>query len=65
MSYDRGGVRTEAAPCRPDQVIPCDEVEKAHPDVFNVLLRVRDGGFASLCGRRAPTVLGVMAVMKS
>ena len=42
--YDEGGVLTEAVRRRPYQVILFDEVEKAHPDVFNVLLQVLDDG---------------------
>ena len=42
--YDEGGVLTEALRRRPYQVVLFDEVEKAHPDVFNVLLQVLDDG---------------------
>ena len=44
IGYDEGGVLTEAVRRRPYQVILFDEVEKAHPDVFNVLLQVLDDG---------------------
>ncbi len=44
VGYDEGGVLTEAVRRRPYQVILFDEVEKAHPDVFNVLLQVLDDG---------------------
>ncbi|SPH23868.1 Chaperone protein ClpB [Defluviimonas aquaemixtae] len=44
VGYDEGGVLTEAVRRRPYQVILFDEVEKAHPDVFNVLLQVMDDG---------------------
>ncbi|SFD83185.1 ATP-dependent Clp protease ATP-binding subunit ClpB [Sulfitobacter brevis] len=44
VGYDEGGVLTEAIRRRPYQVILFDEVEKAHPDVFNVLLQVLDDG---------------------
>ncbi|MEM6624014.1 MAG: ATP-dependent chaperone ClpB [Pseudomonadota bacterium] len=44
VGYDEGGVLTEAIRRRPYQVILFDEVEKAHPDVFNVLLQVLDEG---------------------
>ena len=44
VGYDEGGVLTEAVRCRPYQVVLFDEVEKAHPDVFNVLLQVLDDG---------------------
>ncbi len=42
--YDEGGALTEAVRRRPYQVLLFDEVEKAHPDVFNVLLQVLDDG---------------------
>ena len=44
VGYDEGGQLTEAVRRRPYQVILLDEIEKAHPDVFNVLLQVLDDG---------------------
>jgi ATP-dependent Clp protease ATP-binding subunit ClpB len=44
VGYEEGGVLTEAVRRRPYQVILFDEVEKAHPEVFNVLLQVLDDG---------------------
>ncbi|WP_420004222.1 ATP-dependent chaperone ClpB [Arenibacterium sp. LLYu02] len=44
VGYDEGGTLTEAVRRRPYQVVLFDEVEKAHPDVFNVLLQVLDDG---------------------
>jgi len=44
VGYDEGGALTEAVRRRPYQVILFDEVEKAHPDVFNVMLQVLDDG---------------------
>ena len=44
VGYDEGGQLTEAVRRRPYSVILLDEVEKAHPDVFNVLLQVLDDG---------------------
>ncbi|MBU9698029.1 ATP-dependent chaperone ClpB [Rhodobacteraceae bacterium HSP-20] len=44
VGYDEGGVLTEAVRRKPYQVVLFDEVEKAHPDVFNVLLQVLDDG---------------------
>ncbi|MDF0602481.1 ATP-dependent chaperone ClpB [Psychromarinibacter sp. C21-152] len=44
VGYDEGGVLTEAVRRRPYQVVLFDEVEKAHPEVFNVLLQVLDDG---------------------
>ncbi|MBV8754729.1 MAG: AAA family ATPase, partial [Hyphomicrobiales bacterium] len=44
VGYEEGGTLTEAVRRRPYQVILFDEIEKAHPDVFNVLLQVLDDG---------------------
>jgi ATP-dependent Clp protease ATP-binding subunit ClpB len=44
VGYDEGGALTEAVRRRPYQVLLFDEIEKAHPDVFNVLLQVLDDG---------------------
>ena len=44
VGYEEGGQLTEAVRRRPYQVILLDEIEKAHPDVFNVLLQVLDDG---------------------
>ena len=44
VGYEEGGALTEAVRRRPYQVVLFDEIEKAHPDVFNVLLQVLDDG---------------------
>ncbi|MBX4876737.1 ATP-dependent chaperone ClpB [Rhizobium bangladeshense] len=44
VGYDEGGTLTEAVRRRPYQVVLFDEIEKAHPDVFNILLQVLDDG---------------------
>lgn len=44
VGYDQGGVLTEAVRRRPYQIVLLDEVEKAHPDVFNLFLQVFDDG---------------------
>ena len=44
VGYDEGGALTEAVRRKPYQVVLFDEIEKAHPDVFNVLLQVLDDG---------------------
>ena len=44
VGYDEGGALTEAVRCRPYQIVLFDEIEKAHPDIFNVLLQVLDDG---------------------
>jgi ATP-dependent Clp protease ATP-binding subunit ClpB len=47
VGYDEGGQLTEAVRRRPYSVILFDEIEKAHPDVFNVLLQILDDGRAT------------------
>jgi len=54
VGYDEGGALTESVRRRPYQVVLFDEIEKAHPDVFNVLLQVLDDGAMTESG-----VLGV------
>ena len=44
VGYDEGGQRTEAVRRRPYSVVLFDEIEKAHPDVFNILLQLLDDG---------------------
>ena len=44
VGYEEGGALTEAVRRRPYQIVLFDEIEKAHPDVFNVLLQVLDDG---------------------
>src|SRR5581483_10211378 len=44
IGYDEGGQMTEAVRRRPDCTILFDEIEKAHPDVFNILLQILDDG---------------------
>lgn len=44
VGYEEGGSLTESVRRRPYQVILFDEVEKAHPDVFNILLQMLDDG---------------------
>ncbi len=44
IGYDEGGQLTEAVRRKPYSVILLDEIEKAHPDVFNILLQVLDDG---------------------
>jgi len=54
VGYDEGGALTEAVRRRPYQVVLFDEIEKAHPDIFNVLLQVLDDG--RLTDRQGRTV---------
>ena len=52
VGYEEGGQLTEAVRRRPYQVVLLDEIEKAHPDVFNVLLQVLDDGRLTDCQGR-------------
>jgi MoxR-like ATPase len=45
VGYEEGGQLTEAVRRRPYSVILFDEIEKAHPDVFNILLQILEGKF--------------------
>ncbi|MGP4118178.1 AAA family ATPase, partial [Levilactobacillus zymae] len=45
VGYDEGGQLTEKVRQKPYSVVLFDEVEKAHPDVFNILLQVLDDGY--------------------
>ncbi|HEX4336688.1 MAG TPA: ATP-dependent Clp protease ATP-binding subunit ClpA [Polyangiaceae bacterium] len=54
VGYDRGGLLTEAIAKTPHAVLLLDEIEKAHPDVFNILLQVMDhGGLTDNNGKKA------------
>ncbi len=57
VGYDEGGHLTEAVRRRPYAVILFDEMEKAHPDVFNILLQLLDDG--RLTDNKGTTVLPV------
>jgi len=65
VGYDEGGSLTEAVRRRPYQVILFDEVEKAHPDVFNVLLQVLDDGRLTDGQGRTVDFKNVLIVMTS
>jgi ATP-dependent Clp protease ATP-binding subunit ClpB len=65
VGYDEGGALTEAVRRRPYQVVLFDEVEKAHPDVFNVLLQVLDDGRLTDGQGRTVDFRNVMIVMTS
>lgn len=54
VGYDEGGLLTEAVTKHPHSVVLLDEIEKAHPDVFNILLQVMDhGSLTDTNGRKA------------
>ncbi|MDB5437732.1 MAG: clpB [Caulobacteraceae bacterium] len=65
VGYDEGGALTEAVRRRPYQVILLDEVEKAHPDVFNILLQVLDDGRLTDGQGRTIDFRNVLIVMTS
>ncbi len=65
VGYDEGGVLTEAVRRRPYQVVLFDEVEKAHGDVFNVLLQVLDDGRLTDGQGRTVDFRNVLIVMTS
>jgi ATP-dependent Clp protease ATP-binding subunit ClpB len=65
VGYDEGGALTEAVRRRPYQVVLFDEIEKAHPDVFNVLLQVLDEGRLTDGQGRTVDFKNVLIVMTS
>ncbi|MEO6318942.1 MAG: AAA family ATPase [Acidimicrobiales bacterium] len=65
VGYDQGGQLTEAVGRRPYSVVLLDEVEKAHPDVFNILLQVLDDGRLTDGQGRTVDFTNVVLVMTS
>ena len=65
IGYDEGGALTEAVRRRPYQVVLFDEIEKAHPDVFNVLLQVLDDGRLTDGQGRTVDFRNVLIIMTS
>jgi ATP-dependent Clp protease ATP-binding subunit ClpB len=65
VGYDEGGQLTEAVRRRPYSVVLLDEVEKAHPDVFNILLQVLDDGRLTDGQGRTVDFTNVVLVMTS
>lgn len=65
VGYDDGGALTEAVRRRPYQVVLFDEIEKAHPDVFNVLLQVLDEGRLTDGQGRTVDFRNVLIIMTS
>ena len=65
VGYDEGGALTEAVRRRPYQVVLFDEVEKAHPDVFNILLQVLDDGRLTDGQGRTVDFRNVLIIMTS
>ena len=65
VGYDEGGQLTEAVRRRPYSVVLLDEIEKAHPDVFNVLLQVLDDGRLTDGQGRTVNFTNVVLIMTS
>ncbi|MBD0336461.1 MAG: ATP-dependent Clp protease ATP-binding subunit [Cyanobacteria bacterium Co-bin13] len=65
VGYDEGGQLTEAVRRKPYSVILLDEIEKAHPDVFNILLQVLDDGRLSEAKGRTVSFRNTLIIMTS
>jgi len=63
VGFDKGGLLTEAVTKHPHAVILLDEIEKAHPDVFNILLQVMDRGALTDSNGREASLRNVILVM--
>src|SRR5207244_6496295 len=63
VGFDQGGLLTEAISKKPHAVLLMDEIEKAHPDVFNVLLQVMDHGTLTDNNGRKADFRNVIIVM--
>lgn len=65
VGYDQGGMLTEAVIKKPYSIVLLDEIEKAHPDLFNVLLQVMDYGFLTDNNGRKADFRHVILMMTS
>ena len=65
VGYDEGGLLTEAVNSNPYAVLLLDEIEKAHPDIFNLLLQVMDHGMLTDANGREVDFRNVILVMTS
>jgi ATP-dependent Clp protease ATP-binding subunit ClpA len=65
VGFDQGGVLTDAIHKTPYSVLLLDEIEKAHPDVFNILLQVMDHGALSDSNGRSSDFRNVVLIMTS
>merc|ERR1739841_27550 len=63
VGFDQGGLLTEAVSKKPHAVLLLDEIEKAHPDIFNVLLQVMDHGTLTDNNGRKADFRNVIIVM--
>lgn len=65
VGFDQGGLLTEAVTKNPHAILLLDEIEKAHPDVFNILLQVMDNGSLTDNNGRKADFRNVMLIMTS
>ena len=65
VGYEEAGQLTEAVRRRPYSVVLLDEIEKAHPDVFNILLQVLDDGRLTDCQGRTVDFRNTVLIMTS
>jgi len=65
VGYDQGGLLTDAVTKNPNSVLLLDEIEKAHPDVFNILLQVMDHGTLTDNNGRKADLRHVILIMTS
>lgn len=65
VGYDQGGLLTEAVTKNPHAVLLLDEIEKAHPDVFNLLLQIMDHGTLTDTNGRQADFRHIILVMTS
>jgi len=65
VGYDEGGLLTEAVNSNPYAVLLLDEIEKAHPDIFNLLLQVMDHGLLTDANGREVNFKNIILVMTS
>ena len=63
VGYDQGGLLTDAVNQNPHAVLLLDEIEKAHPDIYNILLQVMDNGFLTDANGRKIDFRNVIMIM--
>lgn len=63
VGYDQGGMLTDAVNQNPHAVLLLDEIEKAHPDIYNILLQVMDNGFLTDANGRKVDFRNVILIM--
>ncbi|MEP1229957.1 MAG: ATP-dependent Clp protease ATP-binding subunit ClpA [Litorimonas sp.] len=63
VGYDQGGLLTDAVSQNPHSVLLLDEIEKAHPDIYNILLQVMDNGFLTDTNGRKVDFRNVIIIM--